>query len=270
VAGPAADVDLHGRVAVITGASAGIGAATARELAMRGMPLVLGARRRERVESLARALSAAHGERALGRVLDVRDAGSVAEFALAAEEFAGEAGVHVLVNNAGLARGVARIPTATAADEAGWEEMLAVNVLGVLRVTRAFIGGLVARDRGHVVNLGSLAALETYEGGSVYCASKAAVRVITRALRLELLGTGVRVTCINPGLVAENEFSLVRLGSEEKARAVYAGMTPLTSTDVARTIGWLLAQPAHVNVEELNLQPVDQASAQKVHRRTPA
>jgi NADP-dependent 3-hydroxy acid dehydrogenase YdfG len=96
------------------------------------------------------------------------------------------------------------------------------------------------------------------------------VRVISKALRLELLGTGVRVSCINPGLVAENEFSLVRLGSEEKARAVYAGMTPLTSTDVARAIGWLVAQPAHVNFEELNLQPVDQASAQKIHRRSPA
>ncbi|HTE04899.1 MAG TPA: SDR family NAD(P)-dependent oxidoreductase [Planctomycetota bacterium] len=265
--GPGADAPLRGRVAVITGASSGIGAATAARLASLGMAVVLGARRTERVEALARQLAAAHGVRALGLPLDVREAESVDAFASAAQDFAGAEGVAALVNNAGLARGVARIPAATAQDEAGWEQMFAVNVLGLLRVTRRFVPGMVAADRGHVVNLGSLAGLETYEGGSVYCATKASVRVISKALRLELLGTAVRVTCINPGMVAGNDFSLVRLGSEEKAAAVYAGMTPLTSQDIAATIGWVLAQPAHVSIEELNLQPVDQASAQKVHRR---
>jgi 3-hydroxy acid dehydrogenase / malonic semialdehyde reductase len=263
----AKDTLLAGRVAVITGASSGIGAATAAELAARGMSLVLGARRTERLESLARQLAVAHGVQAVGLPLDVRSAPSVDAFAEAASRFAGTDGVAVLVNNAGLAHGIARIPTATSADEAGWEDMFAVNVLGLLRVTRRFVPGMVSRDRGHVINLGSLAGIETYEGGSVYCASKASVRVLSKALRLELLATSVRVTCINPGLVTGNEFSLVRLGSDEKARAVYAGMTPLDSADIARTIAWVVSQPPHVNFEELDVQPVDQASAQKVHRR---
>jgi NADP-dependent 3-hydroxy acid dehydrogenase YdfG len=114
-----------------------------------------------------------------------------------------------------------------------------------------------------------LAGVETYEGGAVYCASKAAVRVLSRGLRLELLGTGVRVTCVNPGLVAETEFSSVRLGDDARARDVYAGMTPLTADDVARAIAWAVTQPDHVGVEELLLQPTDQAAAQKVHRRAP-
>ncbi len=258
---------LAGRWAVVTGASAGIGAATAAELAARGMALVLGARRLQRLAALCEELRRAHGIEAVPLPLDVRDPRSVAAFADAAERHAGAAGVHLLVNNAGLARGVARIPTATAEDEAGWEEMLAVNVLGLLRVTRRFVPAMVARRAGHVVNLGSLAGIETYEGGSVYCASKAAVRVVSKALRLELLGSGVRVTCINPGLVTQTEFSLVRLGSEDKAAAVYAGMTPLAAGDVARAIAWVAGLPDHVNIEELNLQPVDQASAQKVARR---
>ena len=259
---------LRGRWAAITGASAGIGAATAHELARAGLSLVLGARRVPRLEALAAELTAAHDVAVVPQALDVTNAASVERFAAAAEGAAGPAGVHLLVNNAGLARGVARIPTATPADEAGWEKMLAVNVLGLLRVTRRFVQPMAARGSGHVIHLGSLAGLETYEGGSVYCASKAAVRVISKALRLELLGTGVRVTCINPGLVNETEFSLVRLGSEEKAAAVYAGLTPLSAADVGRAIAWVAGLPAHVNIEELNLQPVDQASAQKIARRS--
>ena len=258
---------LRGRWTAVTGASAGIGAATARALAQAGMSLVIGARRLERLEALARELTAAHDVAALAVPLDVTDPASVEAFAAAAEQAAGAAGVHLLVNNAGLARGVARIPAAAAADEAGWEQMLAVNVMGLLRVTRRFVQPMAARGSGHVIHLGSLAGIETYEGGSVYCASKAAVRVISKALRLELLGSGVRVTCINPGLVNETEFSLVRLGSEEQAAAVYAGIQPLSAGDVARAIAWVAALPAHVNIEELNLQPVDQASAQKIARR---
>ncbi|HEX5011226.1 MAG TPA: SDR family NAD(P)-dependent oxidoreductase [Planctomycetota bacterium] len=264
--GGAAAFDLSGRVAVITGASAGIGAATARRLAARGMHLVLGARRVERQRALADELASRHGTRALSLPLDVADGASVTRFAEAAEAFAGEPGVHLLVNNAGFAKGVARIPTATEADERDWEAMLATNVLGLLRVTRRFVPGMLRRDAGHVINLGSLAGLETYEGGSVYCASKASVRIISKALRLELLGSQVRVCCINPGL-AETEFSVVRLGSQEKADAVYAGMTPLTADDIAASIEWVATLPAVMNIEELDLQPVDQASAQKVHRR---
>ena len=258
---------LRGRWGAVTGASAGIGAATARELAAAGMSLVLGARRLPRLQDLARELSAAHDVATVPLALDVTDPASVEAFAAEAERAAGAAGVHLLVNNAGLARGVARIPAATAADEAGWREMLDVNVMGLLRVTRRFVQPMAARGSGHVIHMGSLAGLETYEGGSVYCASKAAVRVISKALRLELLGSGVRVTCINPGLVNETEFSLVRLGSEEQAAAVYAGLTPLNAGDVARAVAWVAGLPAHVNIEELDLQPVDQASAQKIARR---
>jgi NADP-dependent 3-hydroxy acid dehydrogenase YdfG len=144
--------------------------------------------------------------------------------------------------------------------------MFSVNVLVLLRMTRLFVPGMVARDAGHVINLGSLAGIETYEGGSVYRASKASVRIITKALRYELLGSKLRVTCINPGL-AETEFSIVRLGDKAKADAVYAGMTPMTADDIAASIEWVATLPAHVNIEELDSQPVDQASAQRVHRR---
>lgn len=258
-------MDLSGLVAVVTGASAGIGEAVGHRLAARGMHLVLGARRVERLEELAATLAERHGVRCLAHGLDVTDALSVSRFAAAADEFAAAPGVHLLVNNAGAAFGVARIPVATQEDEADWQAMLDLNVMGLLRVTRRFIGGMVERGAGHVIHMGSLAGIETYEGGSVYCATKAAVRVISKALRLELLGSGVRVCCINPGLV-ETEFSGVRLRSEEAAAAVYRGMTPLTGDEIARAVEWVAGLPAFMNVEELNLQPVDQASAQKVHR----
>jgi len=264
--GAAPELELRGRVAVVTGASAGIGAACARRLAGRGMDLVLGARRHERLQDLALELAARHGVAVRGIALDVTAAASCADFADAAAEFAGKRGVALLVNNAGLARGVARIPTATDADERDWELMLATNVLGLLRITRRFVPDMVARNAGHVVHMGSIAGIETYEGGSVYCASKAAVRVITRALRLELLGTAVRVTCIDPGLV-ETEFSEVRLRDRERAEAVYRGMTPLSADEVARAVEWVATLPALLNIEDIVLQPVDQAAAQKVHRR---
>lgn len=263
----ATDTDLGGRVAVLTGASAGIGAATARRLASRGMALALGARRQDRLDELAAELRGEHGVEVLPSQLDVRDAGSVLAFARTVNAFAGDRGVHLLVNNAGLARGVTRLPDATPGDELDWAEMLDVNVMGLLRTTRCFLGAMVERGSGHIINLGSLAGIETYEGGAVYCASKAAVRVINRALRYELLGSGVRVTCINPGLV-ETEFSVVRLGDKDRADAVYAGMTPLTADEIARAIEWVATLPEFMNIEELNLQPTDQASAQRVHRRT--
>jgi NADP-dependent 3-hydroxy acid dehydrogenase YdfG len=258
---------LAGRLAAVTGASSGIGRATAVRLAERGMALALGARREQRLVSLADELATRFGTHVVVQRLDVRDAASVAEFARASHAAGGDDGVAVLVNNAGLALGVTRLPDARAEDVADWEQVIDTNVLGLLRITRAFVPGMVARGRGHVVNLGSLAGVETYEGGAVYCASKAAVRVLSRGLRLELLGTGVRVTCVNPGLVAGTEFSQVRLGDDERAAAVYAGMTPLTADDVARAIAWAVTQPDHVGVEELLLQPTDQAAAQKVHRR---
>lgn len=257
---------LSGRVAVVTGASAGIGAACARRLAAQGAALVLGARRVERCEALAAELSAEHGVRATGLALDSTSRASVAAFCHGAEAFAGDDGIALLVNNAGKALGVARVPDASEADEDDWEEMLQTNVLGKLRVLRKLVKGMVARGAGHVVQIGSIAGIETYEGGSVYCASKAGVRIVSKALRMELLGTGVRVSCINPGL-CETEFSVVRLRDDEANAKVYDGMTPLTGDDVAAAVEWVTSLPAHVNIEEVTLMPTDQAGATRVHRR---
>jgi len=240
------------RTAVVTGASSGFGAATARALARDGYDVVVGARRAERL----RALAAEIGGRWLP--LDVTDAASVESFS------AGLDRVDVLVNNAGNAFGAESIEDAI---EEKWRAMYELNVLGVLRVTRALLPRLIASGDGLVVNVGSIAGFETYPGGAGYTASKHALRALTRTLRLELLGQPVRVTEVAPGL-AETEFSLVRYdGDAVRARQVYAGMTPLAAEDVAEAIAWIAGRPSHVNVDEIVLRPRDQATATLVHRR---
>jgi NADP-dependent 3-hydroxy acid dehydrogenase YdfG len=249
----------RGRTAVVTGASAGIGAATARALAAAGFSVVLGARRTDRVEALAAEISALPDSRgAVALHLDVADAASVEAFAARVPE------LHLLVNNAGAAFGVAKVEEATDADWAGmWE----INVLGVLRTTRAFLPKLLASGDGQVVNLGSIAGFETYSGGGGYTGTKHALRALSRTLRLELLGRPVRVTEIDPGLV-ESEFSMIRYaGDAERAKAVYQGLTPLTPADVADAVVWAATRPAHVNIDEIVLRPRDQATAWAVHRR---
>ena len=243
------------KTAVVTGASAGIGAATARGLARVGFSVVVGARRMERLEPLAAEI----GGRAVR--LDVADAASV-------ERFAAEVpACDLLVNNAGAAYGTDRIEDAL--DER-WLAMYQTNVLGVLRMTRALLPALLASGDGHVVNLGSIAGFETYAGGAGYTASKHALRALTRTLRLELLGQPVRVTEIAPGLV-ETEFSRVRLfGDEERAKAVYRGLDPLTPEDIADCVVWAATRPPHVNIDEIVVRPRDQATATLVHRREPA
>ncbi len=259
--------DVRGQVAVITGASAGIGAASARALAAVGMDLVLGARRAEPTAALAAELATAHGVRAAALPLDVTDAASSRAFHAGAVEFAGDAGFGLFLNNAGLGRGVARIPGATDEDESDWLEMIDTNVVGFLRVLRLFVGDFVQQDRGLIVSMGSVAALWPYEGGSVYCATKSSVRTITRSLRKELKGTRVRVSVIHPGLV-ETEFSQVRFrGDTEKAAAAYQDMTPLTGEDVASVVVWLAGLPAHMNIEEVSMMAVDQVSTTEVYRR---
>jgi NADP-dependent 3-hydroxy acid dehydrogenase YdfG len=244
-----------GRVAVVTGASSGFGAATARSLAGAGFEVVLGARREERLARLGAQIGARW------RRLDVTDPASVEEFA------AGLARVDVLVNNAGNAFGA---ETIAEADEAKWRAMFELNVMGVLRVTRALLPKLLASDDAVIVNVGSIAGFETYAGGAGYTASKHALRALTRTLRLELLGRPVRVAEIAPGL-AETEFALVRFaGDAERAARVYEGMTPLTAADVAEAIAWVVTRPAHVNVDEIVLRPRDQATAMMVHRRAAA
>ena len=241
------------RIAVVTGASAGIGAAAAHRLAGAGWRVHAGARREEK---LSRALD---GSGAVAHRLDVDDPASVDAFAAA---LPGE--VHLLVNNAGFAAGVDRIETAEVAD---WEAMYRTNVLGVLRMIRALLPRLRAADGAHVINVGSIAGFETYPGGAGYTGSKHALRALTHTLRKELLGEPIRVTDVAPGLV-ETEFSMVRFaGDRARADAVYAGMTPLTGDDVAECILWAASRPPHVNVDEIVVRPLDQATATMVHRR---
>jgi NADP-dependent 3-hydroxy acid dehydrogenase YdfG len=237
--------------AVITGASSGIGAATARAMAGSGFQVVAGARRLERLEALAKEI----GGRAIA--LDVTDPESVAAFAAEVPDCA------VLVNNAGGALGLDPVQEA---DEDQWRSMYEANVLGSMRMTKALLPRLIDSGNGHVVAVTSIAAFETYRGGAGYSAAKHAQRAMLRALRLELLGEPVRITEIAPGMV-ETEFSLVRFGGdEEAARRVYEGMKPLRAEDVAECIRWAVAQPPHVNVDEIVVRPRDQAAATEVHR----
>lgn len=245
------------RIAVVTGASSGIGAATAQALAAAGYRVFLGARRLDRLEEVAAAISPAGAAVALP--LDVTDPASVAAFTGSLP-----ATLSLLVNNAGGALGLDRIEDAR--DER-WRIMWEVNVLGVLRMTRALLPALEASGDGHVINIGSIAGFETYAGGAGYTAVKHAVRAFTRTLRLELLGRPVRVTEIAPGLV-ETEFSLVRFaGDAEKAKSVYRGMEPLAAEDVADCVVWAATRPSRVNVDEIVVRPRDQATATMVHRR---
>jgi NADP-dependent 3-hydroxy acid dehydrogenase YdfG len=241
------------RTAVVTGASSGIGAATAALLAEHGFEVVVGARRTDRLQEVAEAT----GAKALP--LDVTDIDSVEEFAAAVPECA------VLVNNAGGALGLA--PVAEADDEQ-WRWMYDVNVLGVMRVTRAFLPKLLASGDGHIVNVGSVAGVEVYDGGAGYTAVKHALRAVSETLRLELLGQPVRVSEVAPGAV-ETEFSIVRFaGDADRAAKVYEGMTPLMADDVAECIAFVVTRPAHVNIDHLLVKPRDQATVQRTHRRT--
>jgi NADP-dependent 3-hydroxy acid dehydrogenase YdfG len=240
-------------VAVVTGASSGIGAATAIKLAGEGFRVVGGARRLDRVREVMDGV----GGRALP--LDVTDAASVAAFAEAVGP------CNVLVNNAGGALGLD--PVAQANDE-DWSWMYDANVLGSLRMTRALLPALEASGNGHVVMMGSVAALDPYPGGGGYCGVKAALAAMTRVLRQELLGRPIRVTEIHPGMV-ETEFSVVRFrGDEDRAKKVYEGVTPLSADDVADCVAFAVTRPPHVDVDTLVVTSRDQALARVIHRRT--
>ena len=240
------------RVAVVTGASSGFGAATARALAHAGFAVVLGARRVDRLAAVAEPIGARWA------ALDVTDDASVAAFCASLDR------VDVLVNNAGNAFGAESL--AASVDDK-WRAMFELNVLGVLRMTRTLLPKLIASGDGLIVNLGSIAGVETYPGGGGYAASKHAVHALTRTLRLELLGQPVRVTEILPGL-AETEFALVRFeGDRERAKKVYEGMTPLTAEDIAEAVRWVATRPSHVDIDEIVIRPRDQATTMLVHRR---
>ena len=241
------------RHVVITGASSGIGAACARGFSKLGERLSLGARRTDRLATVVPG--------AFCHALDVTNGDSVARFHAAAVAQHGP--IDVLVNNAGLARGVEKIAEGTGE---AWREMIETNVLGLLEVTRRVVPWMLERKAGHVIVLGSIAAHRAYPGGGVYCGSKRALQPICEALRMETLGSGVRVTSVDPGLV-ETEFSLVRFrGDKERAAKVYQDTRPLGPDDVADCVVWAATRPAHVNIETIVVMPTDQASPQMVHR----
>jgi len=256
-------IDIQNQVVLITGASSGIGAACAKIFAQAGAKLILIARRQERLKALALELKQFDCLPHLF-CLDVRDRSQV-EKALTAALSVSLLEVDILINNAGLSRGLSKLQEGSISD---WDEMIDTNVKGLLYMTRAIVPGMVSRGKGHVVNIGSIAGHQTYPGGNVYCASKAAVRAISEGLKQDLLGTPVRVTSVDPGMV-ETEFSQVRFhGDTERAQKVYQGLTPLTPEDVADVVFFCVTRPPHVNISEVLLVPTDQATATLVHRQT--
>jgi NADP-dependent 3-hydroxy acid dehydrogenase YdfG len=257
------DLPLRGKVVLITGASSGIGAACAASFARAGARLLLAARRKERLQSMASDLRSAGAEDVYTVALDVRDRKQV-QVAVDGLPSAWQA-IDILINNAGLSRGLEKVYEGKIDD---WEEMIDTNVKGLLYVTRAVVPGMVQRSAGHVVNLGSTAGHMTYPNGAVYCATKAAENRVSEGLREDLLGTPVRVTTVDPGMV-ETEFSKVRFhGDESRAAKIYQGLTPLQAEDVADTILWVVTRAAHVNIAQVLLTSVDQANSLLFNRRT--
>jgi len=262
--------DLKNKWVLITGASSGFGAAGARAFGAEGARLLLGARRVDRLEQVAEEAKKAGAAEVQVRTLDVSKTASVTDFITWAQNFTGYpaasgAGLQVLINNAGGAQGQ---DTVQEGKDQDWEAMFQSNTLGVLRMTRAALP-LIPKDCGSsIINIGSIAGRVAYEGGAAYCAAKAGELQITRALRLELNGTGIRVSTIDPGL-AETEFSLVRFkGDAARAKKVYDGTHPLTAPDIAEIMVWVASRPPHVNIDELVVKPVDQAAIHKVFRRS--
>ena len=260
---------LKNKWILITGASSGFGAAAANAFAAHGAKLLLGARRVDRLEKVAADAGKAGAAAAHFHALDVSATASVETFIAWAKKIIGNpaadgGNLHVLLNNAGGAHGLDPVATGTDAD---WETTFQTNVLGLLRVTRAALP-LLPRDAGaSIINIGSIAGRTAYAGASAYCAAKSGELAITRVLRHELFGTGIRVGTIDPGL-AETEFSNVRFkGDKKKADEVYAGMNPLTAEDIAEIIVWVASRPPHVNIDEILVKPTDQAEMGKVFRR---
>ncbi len=248
--------------ALISGASSGIGEATAYELAAQGYSLVLLARRKERLTQIQKDLQNRFAGLAVELIVaDVQDAKKLKDcFAKIQTKLKGR--LAILVNNAGLAKGTEKIQDGHTHD---WDVMLDTNVKGLLYLTRLCVPLFVAQS-GTIVNLGSVAGRWLYVGGAVYCATKFAVRALSEGFRMDLAGTGIRVCNIEPGMV-ETEFSLVRFKDADKAKAVYAGMTPLTAKDIAESIAWMVSRPKHVNIQELVIFPTDQAAVGQVVRK---
>ncbi|WP_088892925.1 SDR family oxidoreductase [Leptolyngbya ohadii] len=257
-------MSLQNQIAFITGASSGIGSACAEVFAAHHARLILAARRIDRLEELTTKLKDQYGSDVYLMSLDVRDRSQV-ESAIASlpEEWKA---IDLLVNNAGLSRGLSKFHEGEIQD---WEEMIDTNLKGLIYVTRAVLPGMVKRQRGHVINIGSVAGHQAYPNGNVYCATKAAVRSLNESLKLDLLGTPVRVSSVDPGMV-ETEFSDVRFrGDTERAKKVYQDTVPLTAQDIAEVVLFCATRPPHVNISEVLVMPTAQASPTMVYRRPP-
>jgi serine 3-dehydrogenase len=253
---------IEGKLILVTGASSGIGEACARRLARDGANLILWARRLDRLTRLADGLESEHGGRVHVAAVDVRDRAAVNAAAAAIAE-AGDA-PDVLINNAGLAAGMSKVHEG---DPDDWDRMIETNVTGLLNVSRAILPLMVAQDRGHVVNIGSTASHIAYPAGNVYGATKFAVHGLTQGMNIDMVGTNVRVSSVDPGFV-ETEFSMVRFhGDTEKAKHVYDGFEPLTGADVADAIAYVINAPPHVNVANMLIMPTAQRNVYVVHRK---
>jgi serine 3-dehydrogenase len=254
---------IEGKLALITGASSGIGEACARRFAQDGAHLILWARRLDRLDGIADELEAAHGTHAHVARVDVRDRAAVNAAAAAIAE-AGDV-PDILVNAAGLAAGMSKVHEG---DPDDWDRMIDTNITGVLNVSRAILPLMVARNRGHVVNIGSTAGRITYPSGNVYAATKFAVHGLTQGMNIDMVGTDVRVSTVDPGFV-ETEFSLVRFrGDAERAKKTYDGFQPLSAADVADAIAYVVNAPPHVNIAEILMMPTAQRNIYVVHRET--
>jgi len=249
-------------VVLVTGASSGIGLACARIFAQAGAKVILSARRLERLDTLTQELKNESNTDIYMLPMDVTDRPQVeSQLNSLPEDWSN---IDILINNAGLSRGLDKLYEGDIQD---WEEMIDTNIKGLLYVTRSVVPGMVKRGRGHVINIGSLAGHQTYPKGNVYCGTKVAVRAISEGLKQDLLGTPLRVTSVDPGLV-ETEFSKVRFrGDEDRAQGVYQGLTPLTPEDVADTVFYCATRPPHVNINEVLMMPTDQSGSTLIHRQ---
>ncbi|MFN3305811.1 MAG: SDR family NAD(P)-dependent oxidoreductase [Candidatus Kapaibacteriota bacterium] len=253
---------LEGKIALITGASSGIGEATAKVFAENGARLILLARRKERLEILSKELQEKFGTQSYLIVADVRNYEQLErEFSQIPEEFKD---ISILINNAGLARGFEKIYEGSVKD---WDEMIDTNIKGLLYVTKLVAPILLRKNSGHIVNIASLAGRAVYPNGNVYCATKFAVKALSEAMIIDFNGTNVRITNVDPGLV-ETEFSIVRFhGDEEKAKTVYKGYKPLTGKDVAVVILFCVTLPEHITIQDILITPTAQATATIVSKK---
>jgi len=246
---------------LITGASSGIGEACARVFAARGQKLILVARRKEKLQQLSESIQQEYSIKPEIFQLDIQNSKAVEELIQKHQDLFSQ--VDVLINNAGMAKGMSPIQEGKIED---WETMINTNVKGLLYVTRALLPFMIKKSSGHIVNMGSVAGYWTYPNGNIYSATKFAVRGLTESMRLDLLGTGIRVTEIAPGMV-KTEFSEVRFQDKDRAEAVYAGMKPLTAQDIAEAVEWCVSRPQHVNIQEIVIYPTAQASPTSVSRK---